>query len=237
MRKILMSLMIVAPTFASAAEPACPSIENADSRPTFEATRLKEGRFTHRLTVSGKPLGDMVIEIRRDGDRYRITMKAATQHWESTLSPTFAPESAKLFIDRKAGPYEMSLRYAGGEVTGEERNGASTRAVKAPVAGIVVDQRVDWAAIMATTAKADETIVLQVYDPGTALSRMVGTIGRTERMTVPWGDADVTRLDYSICKQGGVEQYTVYASKAAPHFMIREDMPHGLTSELIRIEP
>ncbi len=66
---------------------------------------------------------------------------------------------------------------------------------------------------------------------------MVGTIGGTERMTVPWGDAEVTRLDYSICKRDGVKQYTVYASKDAPHFMIREDMPHGLLSELIRVEP
>jgi hypothetical protein len=233
------SVLALCGSAIAANAPACPPVDSANSRPTFDASRLKEGRFTYRLTSDGKSLGDAVIEIRRDGKRYRITMGApdVKQSWESTLTKSFEPLSAHLLIGRPKGAYEMTLRYAGKKITGKELDGATARDVSATAEGIVIDQRVDWAAIMATPAPAGSSIALQVFDPSTAFSRMVGKIGETQKMSGPGGVADVRRLDYSICKRDHVEQYTVFATRDPPHIMLREDMPNGLVSELIRSEP
>jgi hypothetical protein len=65
---------------------------------------------------------------------------------------------------------------------------------------------------------------------------MLGRIGTTQQISGAWGDALALRLDYSICKRERLEQYTVYATRETPRYMLREDMPNGLVSELLRIE-
>ena len=40
-----------------------PAVSAADV--AFDATHLREGRFTYQLSLKGKPLGNAVIEIRR----------------------------------------------------------------------------------------------------------------------------------------------------------------------------
>ena len=52
-----------------------------------------------------------------------------------------------------------------------------------------------------------------------------------------WGDVPALRFDYTICKREHVEEYTMYATNETPRYVLREDMPNGLVSELIRIEP
>ena len=51
------------------------------------------------------------------------------------------------------------------------------------------------------------------------------------------GAATALLIYYRICKRERVEEYTVYATQATPRYMLREDMPNGLVSELIRVEP
>ena len=137
----------------------------------------------------------------------------------------------------KKGPYAMTLEYEGAQITGEEREGGVTRPVNALAKGVVIDQRVDWAAIIAANAPAKSSIALQVFDPSTGSSTMLGKIGDTQSMSGAWGNAEAVRLDYTICKRDHLEQYTVYATRETPRYMLREDMPNGLVSELIRIEP
>ncbi|HTU67997.1 MAG TPA: hypothetical protein VMF52_18755, partial [Steroidobacteraceae bacterium] len=148
--------LLTAGEIASAADVECPSTAGADTHPTFDATRLKEGRFIYRTTLKGELLGETALEIRRDGGRFVISMTAPeiAQSWKATVERSFAPISAMLQMQGKKGAYEMSVRYAGDTVTGEERDAGIARPVNARTTGLTIDQRVDWAAIMATTASA-----------------------------------------------------------------------------------
>ena len=222
-----------------AAAPACPPTKGADSRPTFDATLLKEGRFIYHTTLKGESLGETAIEIRRAGAHVVISMSAPkiSQAWKASVASSFAPLSASLEMRGRKGPYSMELKYAGSSVTGEEREDGVTRSVNASVEGVVLDQRVDWAAMMASTAPANGSIVVRVFDPSTGLSQMLGRIGGTQPIRGSWGEAAALRLDYTICKRDHLEEYTVYATRETPRYMLREDMPNGLVSELVRIEP
>jgi hypothetical protein len=224
---------------ALAAAPACPPVGDANLHPTFDAQLLKEGRFTYRTTLKGESLGETVIEIRREGAHVRISMSAPkiSQSWNATVERSFAPLSASLAMRGRKGAYEMKLQYAGTKVTGEEREEGVTRPVNALAEGIVIDQRVDWAAMMASTAPAGGSIAVRVFDPSTGLSEMLGKVGGTRTMSGAWGDLTALRLDYTLCKRDHLEDYTVYATRDVPRYMLREDMPNGLVSELIRVEP
>jgi hypothetical protein len=238
-RIVLSAVALVSSGMSLAAEPACPSITGANAHPTFDAALLREGRFIYHTTLKGESLGETAIEVRRDGARFVITMSAPkiAQSWKATVEQSFTPLSASLQMKGKKGSYAMDLRYAGGKITGEEREGGVTRLVNASADGVVIDQRVDWAAVMASNAPAASSIVLRVFDPSSGSSEMLGKIGGTRSMHGAWGDLDAIRLDYTICKRDHVEEYTVYATRETPRYMLREDMPNGLVSELIRIEP
>lgn len=227
------------PAAAAGAAATCPSSPDANARPVFDASLLKEGRFIYRTTLKGELLGETALEIRRTGSHYRITMSAPDvgQSWEALVDRTFAPLSAQLQMRTRNAPYAMKLQYSGSGVTGEERRGDAVTRVDSKLTGIVLDQRVDWASIMALVAPRQGALALHVFDPGTGASPMVGRVGAEQPLTGSWGDAVALRLDYAICKREHVEQYTVYATREAPRYMLREDMPNGLVSELIRVEP
>ena len=208
-------------------------------KPAFDATLLKEGRFIYRTTLKGKSLGETALEIRRAGAYFVVSMSAPkiSQAWKATVERSFAPLSASLEMLGRNGPYVMELKYAGSRITGKVSEGGFTLSVNESVEGRVLDQRVDWAAMMASKAPADSSIAMRVFDPSTGLSEMLGRIGATQPMRGAWGEAAALRLDYTICKREHLEEYTVYATRETPRYMLREDMPNGLVSELVRIEP
>ena len=176
---------------------------------------LKEGRFIYRTSRKGVSFGETAIEVRRVGEQYRITMSAPeiAQSWSAHIQQSFAPLSAELSMKGKKGPYAMKLRYAGSKVTGEEREGDVRRPVNAVAEGVVLDQRVDWAAMMAVRAPAEGSFVLRVFDPSTGSSEMLGRIGSAE--------GGQLRLDYTICKREHVEAYTVHATRDTQRYMLR----------------
>lgn len=232
-----LSALALLPFLASL--PECPPVADANPRPVFDASLLKEGKFIYRTTRQGESLGETVIEIRRAGDHYRLAMTAPliAQAWRATVKPSFAPITAQLSMAHGESPYSMSLRYEGTRIRGQERKGDIMNPVKARSTGLVIDQRVDWASVMAVDAPAGSAMTLSVYDPGTGFSQMLGKVGGTEVVKGAWGESTAVRLDYSICKGDHVENYTVYATQEFPRYMLREDMPNGLVSELLRIEP
>ena len=239
-KKVVLLICALASSGVSiAAAPACPPADGADAKPTFDATLLKEGRFIYHTTLKGESLGETAIEIRRAGAQFIVSMSAPkiAQAWRATVAQSFAPLAASLEMRGRKGPYAMELKYSGASVTGEEREGGVTRSVSASVEGVVIDQRVDWAAMMASKAPADSSIAMRVFDPSTGVSEMLGRIGGTQSIRGSWGEAAALRLDYTICKREHLEEYTVYATRETPRYMLREDMPNGLVSELVRIEP
>lgn len=235
----LFGAILLSTSASRAAADACAPSADTNTRPVFDAALLKEGRFIYRTTLKGELLGETALEIRRAGAHYRITMSAPAvgQSWEAVVERPFAPRSAQLTMRTREGPYAMRLEYTAGAVTGEERRGDEVSAVKATLTGVVLDQRVDWASIMALAAPRQGTLALQVFDPSTGASAMLGHIGAEQPLTGSWGKSTALRLDYAICKREHVEQYTVYATRDTPRYMLREDMPNGLVSELLRVEP
>jgi hypothetical protein len=210
----------------------------ADPGVVFHAEDLRQGRFTYELSLKGKPLGRATIEIRRQesGD-FRISFDSSDvkQRWNSTLGPRFTPIAAELEIRSREPYYLMSIRYSDTAVSGTESNGSSTREVAATLRGQVVDQRVDWAAMMAARFPKSGTATFEVYDPGIGFSRLEGSTAPAEPITSVLGRSAAIRLDYTIHKGDHPESYSVYATKARPRVMLREDMPGGLVSVLVAI--
>jgi hypothetical protein len=214
-----------------------PAVSVADV--AFDATRLREGRFTYQLSIKGKPLGNAVIEIRRlpSGD-FRISFDSndVDQRWSSQMTRAFVPLAAELQMPGKAVPYRMSIRYDGAEVSGTETRGRSAHPVSATLEGQVVDQRVDWAAMMAAEFSEGGKIEFLVFDPSTALSPLLGSTTSADPIASVLGTSDVIRLDYTIRKTDHTESYSVFATREIPRVMVREDMPNELTSVLIAID-
>lgn len=230
--------LVITMSSASVWAGACPPSAHGNTQPSFDASLLKEGRFIYRTTLGGEFLGETALEIRRKGDTWRITMSAPKieQSWEAEVRRSFAPLSAHLKMKTRHGPYEMSLTYSGREVKGEERKADTVKPVSAALNGVVLDQRVDWAAVMALQAPAGSLVEMSVFDPA-GLSRMLGEVGGARPLTGPFGEVQSVSLGYRICKPDHVESYLVHATRDLPRYMLREDMPNGLVSELTRIEP
>lgn len=211
----------------------------------FDAARLRQGRFTYDLAVDGKPAGQFVLTIRRqpDGD-WRFTGDAIgfDQHWEAVTTGRFAPVSALLTLKRRGKPYRMELSYAGGAVSAVETAGdparpEDVRRTSAPTQPPTVDQRIDWASMMASDLVPGAGGAWHVYDAMTASSRLFATATAGPEMTGPLGRHEVVRLDYRICKGGEPEPYTVYATRETPRMMLREDLRGHEVAVLVEVEP
>jgi hypothetical protein len=204
----------------------------------FNATNLREGRFTYQIAIDGKSIGRSTIEIRRLSGAYRIDFdsKDVQQSWSSTFDAAFRPVAAELHMPGRKIPYHMSLTYGTGVVSGQEIKGEATTPVRANFGGQLVDQRVDWAAMMAAE-NAVGGVKTVVYDPGTGMSVLEGARQPGEVMQTVLGTQPSIHLNYTILKKDHAEHYLVYATASLPRVMLREDMPNGLVAELVAVEP
>jgi hypothetical protein len=160
----MLVLTNVWPTLARATEDSPAPEKNTASRLapslSFDAARLREGRFTYRVTAAGKPQGSFVVTIRRQPDgTYRFTGDAIgfNQHWESVTTARFEPIRALLMLTRHGQPYRMELIYGNNGVSATEITGdpaapaAVVKKTAAPLTtGPTIDQRIDWASVMAS---------------------------------------------------------------------------------------
>ena len=203
----------------------------------FDAGALREGRFTYRLSVDAKPIGVATIEIRATGGHYRISFSSTDigQTWSSTLTRRFEPLAATLEFSGGRAPYSMSIRYAAGRATGSEVTTGAETPFAIPFDTQVIDQRVDWAGMMAAVFDGP-AIEVQVVDPKTSLSRLVGTSIETSPLGGVLGTLPTVRLDYTITKASHTESYSVFATRDRPRVMLREEMPGNLVAVLVAIE-
>jgi hypothetical protein len=205
---------------------------------TFDAANLRQGKFTYQLTSDGKKIGKSVIEIRaqRDGTwLLRMNAPEVQQRWSTVVRRAFEPVSAMLEMSGSS-PYRMDLAYSNQQVTGTELRSGETHAINANSPRQMVDQRVDWASMMAATFRAGDPVEFLVYDAGTGFSRLFGTQSRYKPMNSVLGKVPTIRLDYFIHKATETEAYSVFATASKPRVMLREEMPNGLVSTLVAIE-
>jgi hypothetical protein len=211
------------------------------------ADRLRTGTFAYREREGNTDVGQTVITVEHlpNSPNFRFAADISgkfAQQWESIASSAFDPISAKLsFGEVPDSVPAFELRYAQGHVTGfvTDRTGpakGTNRLVDSPVPPNTVDQRVDWAAVVASDLEPGKQFEFNVYDPGTGISRVVGKVGPLERVQVPAGVFDAYRLIYEMEKSTGTEHYQSLASKDVPRIVLREDFPDGVVGELVSIK-
>jgi len=106
--------------------------------------------------------------------------------------------------------------------------------VSASIHSNTVDQRIDWAAVMAFDLRKGTRFEFNVYDPATGTSEVRARVGPPRRIDVPAGTFRVFAVTYWVKKSTGAERYIVYATERLPRLMIREDFPDGTISELVK---
>lgn len=214
-------------------------------RTQVDARRLQTGEFVYRDSANGKVLGESSISIRvgEHDSNYRFSAQTAgyaDQHWESVASPTLTPISAQLTFGKGPDqPTTFELHYANDRVTGFTLNRHSSESktripVNASINSNTVDQRIDWATVMAFDLRKGMRFGFNVYDPTTGTSEVRVQVSPRRRIDVPAGTFDVLAVTYWVKKSTGPERYIVYATTSLPRFMVREDFPDGTISELVK---
>ncbi len=254
MKQIAM-LVVLGASFLSltklAVQSSLPTVATTQARP--DARRVKTGHFTYRSIDHGKNVGKGEITIRKlaDSGNYAFSDDFVfsaefkgfrSQRWESIATSEFEPVSAMLsFVqgDRYAPVFDLKYgpgsRVTGFAIARKDSKAGTRRTVDAAVPKNTVDQRIDWAAVLASDLEKEKQFEFNVYDPNTGVSRVHAQVGSVERVEVPAGSFDVYRVIYRIEKAGGTEQYQVLASRVAPRTLVREEFPDGSFDELLEI--
>jgi len=210
-----------------------------------EASRLKTGVFIYQDLDRGQDAGRGTITIRKlpGSDNYSFSAEIKgkfSQSWESIAMVDLQPVAAKLrFGEGKDARPAFELKYSAGKVTGRAypRDAASSlgRVIEASLPAGTVDQRIDWAAVLAAELETGKTFVFNVYDPSTGVSRVTAEVGPVENVRVPAGSFEAYRIAYQVEKADKVETYRVLASRGPQRMLVREEFPNGLVTELTKI--
>jgi hypothetical protein len=212
-------------------------------RPNLDAERLQTGLFRYKTLVDGKAAGESEIRIgKSESGEFVFTNLvegAFSQSWEAAASRAFEPISAKLTMGRgKDARTVFDLAYHGPRVTGFAISGKGQeprvrRVIDDSVAADTVDQRIDWAAVMA----AEDYVPggefrFHVYDPGTGHSPVTARVLGRETTTVAAGSFETVRVEYRIEKNRGTETYEVLVKRELPRMLVTERFPNGAVTEL-----
>jgi|SRR5580698_8269756 hypothetical protein len=206
------------------------------------AMLLKSGEFVFGDFRGDTELGRSRITIARKADgQYLFSNEVighAAQTWTAVAGVDFEPVAAVLEFRGEGEAHQpiFDIHYKGGRVTGSRRPrqppGAAPILVDDAAEPGVIDQRIDWASVMARKLKIGLMFNFQVYDPAIATSAGSAMVEDGGRIHVPAGDFDTFKITYQIGKKTGSERYVVFASKALPRILVREDFPDGVSSML-----
>jgi hypothetical protein len=207
-----------------------------DSRAAFDAHRLRTGPFLYVDQGRQGDRGQLTIRRLASPDRYEFSANitgAANQRWTSVATPTFDPISATITFgpDTVGNEPRFMLAYHEGRVTGFVTHGS--RSIDTVVPDGVVDQRIDWAAVMASDLAPGREFHFAVYDPSIGVSAVHATVGAVARVTVPGGTFDVYPVTYRIAKATGTAQYQVLVTREIPRMLVREIFPDGVVTDLV----
>jgi hypothetical protein len=226
---------------------ACAAAPEQSALPDFDARRLQTGSYLYRTLVEGKDAGESRIQLRRREESGEFVFTNAVsgafqQSWEAVCSRAFRPIFARLRTGAgTAARTVFELRYADRRVTGfavSRGTASQPRAVDETVAGDTVDQRIDWAAVMALPEyTAGSAFAFHVFDPNTGNAPVSVRVLGFESLAVPAGNFETARIQYRIDKNLGPETYEVWVRRKTPRFLVRERFPDGAVTELSKREP
>jgi len=225
---------------------ALTAIWPAIGRAQPDAHRLATGEFVYQSLENGRDVGLGRVTIRplSGGERYDFRAEitgSAVQRWEAVATRTFQPLSATITFgpDTAGSAPSFTLEYHAGRVTGFViPHSGPSRGVRREIDTIVpagiIDQRIDWASVMASDLAVGRRFPLAVYDPQLGVSPVAVTVDSAERVHVAAGTFDVFRVTYRIAKATGTEQYVVLVTRSLPRVMVREEFPDGVVSDLVK---
>src|SRR5258707_922921 len=176
-----------------------------------DAHRLQTGEFIYQDSVKGKVLGESSISIRvsEHDSNYQFSAQTsgyADQHWESVATATLTPISAQLTFGKGPDqPRAFELQYADDKVTGFVLNQHSPEPktqmpVNASISSNTVDQRIDWATVMAFDLRKGIRFQFNVYDPTTGSSEVRAQVTPRRAIDVPAGSFRVFAVTYRVKK-------------------------------------
>lgn len=239
-----LKLAVIALALVGAVRASVEEARPVGSGSRADARRLRTGSFVYRDWNRGKETGRARLGIQRvaGSETYRFSAEITGefgQCWESVATRLFEPVSAKLSFGQS--PCEtptFDIAYREGRVSGfvVSRNTGSPptrRPVDAAVPNDIVDQRIDWAYVLAADLEKEKNFEFRVYDPGTGISRAAARVEGPERIQVPAGSFDAYRIVYRIAKTRGIETYQVLATKGANRMMVREKFSNGVVTDLV----
>jgi hypothetical protein len=211
-----------------------------------EADRLMLGEFEYLDTLNGSKVGGSRIRVARSSNgNYQFNNEVtgeADQAWTARCAKDFAPQMAQLSFGTPDGRKPLfELNYEPGRVKGffMQRQGAERVrvAVDAAVSKGIIDQRIDWAAVMAASNQVGQRFSFEVYDPGIGTSLATAVVQRGPQLPLRGSPVPTLKIVYRINKSSGAETYVVFASEKLPRIMLREDFPDGTRSELQGFKP
>lgn len=201
-----------------------------------DAHRLATGEFVISMIDKGREVGRARITITEHG-QYTFAADFTGQgaeRWQSVATPALQPVSARIAFGQE--PPTFSIDYHADRVTGFVVSHGTRRTVDDSVPVGVIDQRIDWAAVMARELAAGEQFEFMVYDPSIGISRATAQVGAVERLQVPAGTFDVYPITYRIAKSTGTEEYHAFATRDEPRMLVRETFPDGEVSDLVEVK-
>lgn len=216
---------------------------------TLDARRILTGRFAYQNIMKGEKTGTFVLTIypQQDGT-YQFTGEGGDdlnkQQWSSSATASLKPVSAKLKF-RKDGKITLQMdiaydeRHVSGHITRYDSPAikeAKKKIIEAKIPSRTLDQRIDWASVLAADLKSGKTLrPFFVYDPSSGVGRFTGEVVGEELIHVPAGTYNTYHIIYHITKPDETETYEVWLTKETPRMMVREKFSWGLVSELARI--
>jgi hypothetical protein len=212
----------------------------------LDANRLRSGHFKYRTLMGGKDAGEDEITVHKNPVSGIFEFSddiegKFAQQWSATATAQFKPLAAKLaFGTGNVRRTAFEFIYKDGRAIGTttpRTQAALSQAVpfNLPVPTDTVDQRIDWASVMALDLKAGGRFEYHVFDPGTGVSRISANISGPETIQVPAGTYQAMRIVYRIEKANGTEVYQVLTNRDGPRMLLREEFQNGAVTDLIGI--
>lgn len=206
-----------------------------DSWPRLDAERIRLGTYQYRLTPAGKA-AHVIWALDRAAWQRCVCLfgrvPSTGQHWRSVARPDLAPIAAALTQERAAVSTGFELAYAEGEVTGTQTvlNGdLTTSPIRARVPDHTIDQRVDWAAVLACELRSGEVFTFHVFDPGSGVSLVRAEVMALETVHVPLGAFETLRVIYEVEHSAEAHRFEISLNPKPPRMLVKEAFPWGWT--------
>lgn len=191
------------------------------SRP-LSAVDLGPATLRYRVTLQGRPVGELVRDVRGRGDertvRSRLTLGPQTLEQSVTFGAEgFDFRESSMSLDQPGVAVRGDVRREGATVVGRMDLGAGPQRVEVEVpAGVVVADMLEVAVWLADLDVGTELhLPVASMSNGTVANATLRVEERTD-ITVPAGTFEVFRVEVT-----GSEEQTMWVRTTAPHLPVR----------------